>query len=173
MRDGAFHLPALTVLPLGEALLHLAVVLGLRPLAALVAAVDRDDGGANLEGLSAVAMVVLAVKGGVTQDAVPGDHHRGLAQRRAELGGIVTRTQADGGGGEELTAGVAADRELDPRLGAALLAGPLEEVARGVPALQAGGVEGGLGPRADQAALLGADGGLEEEQQERPFFSSP
>jgi hypothetical protein len=68
--------------------------------------------------------------------------------------------------------GVAGDSELYPGLGAEPLAGPLEEVARGVVALQAGGIDGGLGLLLDQAALLGADGGLEEEQDELPFFRS-
>jgi hypothetical protein len=53
-----------------------------------------------------------------------------------------------------------------------LAAGPLEEVLRGVAALQAGGVNGRLGLGADQAALLGARGGLEEEEDDLPFFSS-
>jgi hypothetical protein len=41
-----------------------------------------------------------------------------------------------------------------------------------VAALQAGGIDGGLRLLADQAAARGARGGLEEEQDELPFFSS-
>jgi hypothetical protein len=93
-------------------------------------------------------------------------------QDGAKLGGVVTRAEADGGRGEEVTGGVAADGELHPRLGAELLAGALEEVARGVAALQAGGIHGSLRLVPDQAAVLGAHGGLEEEQDELPFFNS-
>jgi hypothetical protein len=52
------------------------------------------------------------------------------------------------------------------------LAGALEEVVGGVAAFQAGGIDGGLGLGPDQAALLGARGGLEEERDDLPFFSS-
>jgi len=51
-------------------------------------------------------------------------------------------------------------------------AGPCEEVAGGVTALQASSIDSGLRLVADQAALLGARGGLEEEQDDLPFFSS-
>jgi hypothetical protein len=57
-------------------------------------------------------------------------------------------------------------------VGRLLAAGPLEEVLGGVTALQAGGIDGGLRLVTDQAALLGARGGLEEEQDEVPFFKS-
>jgi len=170
--EGALRLPALPVFPLGEAPLHLPAVLGLGPLAAPVAAVDRDDRGADAEVLAGEAVVLLAVEGGIPEQAIPGDDKAGLSQRGAELRGIVAGADGDGGRGEEVAGGVAGDRELDPGLGAEPAAGALEEVARGVPALQAGGVDGGLGLRADQAALLGARGGLEEEQDELPFFSS-
>ena len=172
-RAGALRLPALAVLPLGEALLHLAAVLGLGPRAALVAAVDRDDGGADAQVLAGEAVVLLAVEGRVTQHAIPRDDQAGLLHRRAELRGVVTRAEADGGRGEEMAAGVASDGELDPGLGAELAAGPLEEEARGVPALQAGGIDGGGRFVRDQAAFLRARGGLEEEQDELPFFSRP
>lgn len=68
--------------------------------------------------------------------------------------------------------GVADDGELGPQPGAVFTAGALKEVLGGVAALQAGGVDGGLRLRADQAALLGARGGLEEEADDLPFFSS-
>ena len=84
----------------------------------------------------------------------------------------MARPGADRGGDEEVTGGVADNREFGPRAGAVLLAGPPKEVVGGVTALQAGGINGGLGALADQAALLGADGGLEEEQDELPFFDS-
>jgi hypothetical protein len=62
--------------------------------------------------------------------------------------------------------------KLGPQTGSVLAASTLEEIAGGLPALQAGGIDGGLGLVADQAALLGARGGLEEEQDNLPFFNS-
>ena len=38
--------------------------------------------------------------------------------------------------------------------------------------VQAGGIDGGLGLLVDQAAVLGADGGCDEEKHGLPFFSS-
>ena len=67
---------------------------------------------------------------------------------------------------------VADDGELGPQPGAVLAAGALEEVLRGVAALQASGVDSRLGLSANQAALLGARGGLGKEQDELPFFKS-
>ena len=171
-REGALDLPALAVLPLGEAPLHLAAVLRLRPRAAPVAAVQRDHRGADAQVLARQAVVLLAVEGRVAQDPVPADDQAGLPQGRAELGRVVTGAEGDGGRGEEVAGGVAGDRELDPGLGAELPAGPLEEIAGGVAALQPGGVDGRLGLVPDQAALPCARGGLEEEQDEVPFFSS-
>jgi hypothetical protein len=95
-----------------------------------------------------------------------------LGQGGAELRGVVGRAVPDGGRGEEVAPGVADDGELGPQPGAVLAAGALEEVARGVAALQAGGIDGGRRLVADQAALLGAHGGLEEEEDEPPFLSS-
>jgi hypothetical protein len=117
-------------------------------------------------------VVVLAVEGGVGQHPVPGHPQRRLGHGRAELGGVIGRAEADGGCGEEVALGVADGGELGPGRGAVLAAGALEEVAGGVAALQAGGVDGRRGLLADQAALLGARGGLEEEQDELPFFTS-
>jgi len=71
-----------------------------------------------------------------------------------------------------MTGRIAGDGQLDPGLGAELAAGPLEEVAGSVSALQAGGINGSGGLGLDQAARLGARGGLEEEQDELPFFNS-
>jgi hypothetical protein len=53
-----------------------------------------------------------------------------------------------------------------------LAACALEEVSGSVPAFHAGGIDGGGRLLADQAALACARGGLGEEQDELPFFSS-
>lgn len=53
-----------------------------------------------------------------------------------------------------------------------LTSGVFEEVSGSVSAFHAGGIDGGGRLRADQAALACARGGLGEEQDELPFFSS-
>ena len=85
---------------------------------------------------------------------------------------VVGGAEADPRPGEEVAGRVAGDSQLGPQPGAVFAAGALEEVAGGVPALQAGGIDGRRRLGADQAALLGARGGAEEEGDERPFFSS-
>ena len=179
-RKGALRLPALPVDPpvptatplLAEAFDHLPPVTCLRPLAAAVAAVKRDDRGADAKVLPGQAVVVLTIEGGVAQDAVPADNQRCLLQDRAELWGIVTGANRDGSPGEEVAAGVTGDGELDPGLSTVRGARADKEVTGGVTALQAGGIDGRLGHRPDQAAFLGARSSLEEEQDELPFFSS-
>jgi hypothetical protein len=163
--EGALRLPALPVDPpvaalpgpAAEALPHLAAVAGLGPLPPPVAAVEGDHRGAGAKVLARQPVVLLAVEGGVGQ---------------AELRGVIGRAQADGGRGEEVAARVADGGELGPQARGVLAAGALEEVAGGVLALQAGGVEGRLGLVTDQAAFFCARGGLEEEQDKLPFFNS-
>ena len=178
--EGTLRLPALPVDPpvataarlLAEAPDHLPPVARLGPLAPPLAAVERDDGGAHAQVLPGEAVVLFAVEGRVAQHAVPADDQGRLLQHGPELRGVVTGADGDGGSGEEMAAGVAGDGELDEGVGALRGAGADIEVAGGVPALQAGGVDGRLGLGPDQAALLGARGGLEEEQDELPFFNS-
>lgn len=179
-REGALRLPALPVdpaitalpWPAAETLFHLPAVARLGPLPPLVAAVERDYGRADAQLFAAEAVVLLAVEGGVAQYPVPGHPQGRLLQGGAELRRVITGTEADGGRGEEVTLGVADGGEFGPDGGALLAAGTLEEVTRGVVALQAGGIDGGLRLVADQAALPCARGGLEEEQDELPFFNS-
>ena len=116
--------------------------------------------------------MLFAVEGGIAEDTIPAHNERGLVESRDKLRGIVTRAGADSGRRKEMTAGITDDGEFGPQPGAVLAAGPLEEVLRGVAAFQAGGVNGRFGLFANQAALLGAHGGLEEEADDLPFFSS-
>ncbi len=67
---------------------------------------------------------------------------------------------------------VADDGEFGPQASAVLFARPLEKGGGSVPAFQARRVNGRLGPLANQAAVLGADGGLDEEENNLPFLSS-
>jgi len=171
-REGALRLPALPVLALGEPLLHLPAKPCLGPLPPLVAAVDRDGRRADVQVLPAEPVVLLAVERRVGEHPIPGHPQRRLEHRRPELRAVVARADRDGGGGEEVAGGVTGDRQLGPERGGLLFPGPREEVMGGVAALQAGGIDGRLGLGADQAARLGARGGLPEEGDDLPFFRS-
>src|SRR5579862_8550128 len=117
-------------------------------------------------------MILLAVKGRIAQDTVPTHDQRSLVQRWGKLRVVVAGSGTDGGRRDEVAGSVADDGELGPQPGAVLLARPLEEVRGSVLAFQAGRVDGRLRLLGDQAAVLSAHGGLDEEENDRPFFSS-
>jgi hypothetical protein len=178
--EGALRLPALSVdalVPaalclLAETLHHLPTVARLWPLPTLVPSVDRDHRRADAQFFAAVAVALLAVEGRIAQHSVVTDRQRCLSHHRTQLRRVVGRPEADGRSGQQGAGGVAGDGQLGPQPGVMFAAGALEEVARGVPALQAGGIDGSGRLLRDQAAFLAARGGLVEEQDELPFFSS-
>ncbi len=151
---------------------HLPPVAAPRPLPPPVATVQGDHRRADAQVLPAVTVALLAVERRVAEYPVVMDRQRSLGHDRAELGRIVGGAEADSRRGEEVAGRIASDGQLRPQPGIVLATGPLEEVAGGVPALQAGGIDGRCGLLADQTALLCARGGAMEEQDERPFFSS-
>jgi hypothetical protein len=157
---------------LAEPLDHLPPVLGLGPLAAPVAAVERDDGGPHPEVLPAVPVVLLGIERGVGQHPVPGDGQRRLGHDGLELRGVVGRAGRDAGPGEEVAVRIDGDGDLGPQPRGVLAAGSLEEVAGGVAALQPGGIDSRGRPVADQAAVGCGRGGAVEEDDELPFLSS-
>ena len=157
---------------LAEPLHHLPPVATLGPLPPLTAAVEGDDRGADALVLATVAVVLLAVEGRVRQHTVVADNQRRLRHRRTELGRVVGRSKADGGRREEMASRVAGHGQLGPQPGVMLAACAFKEVAGSVPAFHAGGIDGGGRLVGNQAALACARGGLSEEQDELPFFSS-
>jgi hypothetical protein len=169
--EGALHLPPLPVLAPVEPAAHLPAVLTPRPLPAPAPAVDRDDGGADGVIDATEFVVAFGVVGGVRQDAVPADL-RHLVDEVGEQGGLVGRADADLGGGDEVALRVAGDRQQDVPPHAVALALAAGVVGRGVAAVQAGAVDGGLGALADQAAQAGAAQGLPLEPADPPFLRS-
>jgi hypothetical protein len=163
-REGALHLPVLPVDPTlpapappgAEALDHLTPVARLRPLPPPDPPVQWDDRRADARVLTGQAVVLLAVEGGVGQHTGPVHPQRCLGHGRAELWRVVGRADADGGGGEEMAGHVAGGGQPHPGVGRLLVACPLEEVLRGVAALQASAIDGGLRFVTDEAAFLGA-----------------
>ncbi len=155
--ERGFRLPPLAIHPavagtprlLPEPLDHLPSVLGLGPLPALPATVQRDDGRPDPEILAAVPVVGFAVERRIGQNPVPGDDQGCLGHRRAELRGIVTRAGGDSGPGEEVTGGIAGNGEFGPEPGGLFPPRSLEEVPGCVTALQPG--------RIHRGGRLGAD----------------
>lgn len=178
--ESGFGLPAVAVDPpvsaplrlLAEPLDHLPPVHGRGPLPAPAAAVQGDDGGPHPEILPGVAVVALGIEGGVGQHPVPSDGQGRLGHRRSELRGVVGRAGGDPRPGEEVAPGIHGDGELGPQPGRVFPPGPLEEVAGGVTALQAGPVDRGGRLRPDQAAIGCGRGGAQQEDDGLPFFSS-
>src|SRR5579872_198211 len=170
-RERALRLPTLTVdtpipaalRPLAEPPDHLPPVASLRPLPPLTPAVQRDHRRADAQLLPAVAVALLAVERRVAQHPVVRDRQGRLGHDGAELGRVVGGAEADLCRREEVAGRVTGDGQLRPQPGVVSAAGPLEEVAGGVPALQAGGIDGRRRLLADQAALLCARGGAVEE----------
>jgi hypothetical protein len=169
--ERALRLPAAFVLPVREPAVHLAAVLGLRSRRA-AAAIQRDDGRADAEAFAAQAMVGFAVVGAVGEQAVREHGQRRLLQGRLELRAVVAGAAADRGGGEKVAGRVADDGELGPEGRGIALPAAQREVARDAAAVEAGGVEGGLGLRADQAAFDCGRGGPVQEDDEVPLFKS-
>jgi hypothetical protein len=176
--EGALRLPALAVdalVPaalglLAEALHHLPPVPRPRPLAPVPASVQRDHCRAHAQFLAAVVVAVFAVERAVGQHPVVRHHQRRLGHHRTQLWRVVGRTQADGRAGQEVAGRLTGDGQLRPESGVGFTAGAFEEVAGGLAAVHAGGIDGGGRLVGDQAALLGADGGLQKEQDEFLFF---
>ena len=178
--EGTLGLPPLAVYPLvpaplrllAEPLDHLPAVRSLRPPPPLPAAVQRDHGGPDPEFLPGVGVVGLGVERRVGQHPVPGDRQGRLGHDRCELRGVVGRAGADTRPGEEVALGIDRDGELGPQAGRVFLTGPLEEVARRVPALQPRSIDGGGRPVADQAAAGCGRGGADKEDDGLPLLSS-
>jgi len=179
-REGALRLPALPVdapVPaapwlLAEAPDHLAAVARLGPLAPAVAPVQRDHRRADAQILPAKAVALLTVECRVAEHPVVTDRQGSLGHDRAELRRVVGGAEADPRRREEVAGRLAGDRQLRPQAGVVPAVSTLEEVTGGVPALQAGGIDGGRRPGADQAVRLCVRGGAVEEQDEFPFFKS-
>jgi hypothetical protein len=171
-REGAFRLPALAILPRVEPSFHLPSVLRQRPIAALAAPVDRDHGRAHTQIFATHAMILFAIEGCVAKDAVPTNDQACFSQSQGKLGGIIARTHADGRRRQKVAGGVPDDGEFRPRGCSAFLAGPSEKITGGVATVQARGINRCFGPLVDQAAVLGAHGGLDEEENGLPFFKS-
>lgn len=179
--EGALGLPPLAEhalvsvarLALAEVTGHLAAVRAAR-FALVAARVDRDHARADPQIRSSEPVMLLGVECGIGQHPVPGDAQSGQQQNGCELRGVVGRADRDGGPGDEVRVGIDGGGQLGPGARGVLALGSGDEVARGVPAVQAGGIDGDRGCLGDQFGLeRGRDGALEEVDEDPPFSSRP
>lgn len=156
-RDGAFGLPSVIVDMPGKAAFHLPPVWGPGSFFARASWVQGDHRGGDAESLSAEAMIVLAVVGGVGQKPIPAHVAGGLDHGFGELGGVVGGTSAGNDTGNQVGSGVTDDGQLGPAQATeALVALALHVIGTGVPGLKTCGVDGALGTLVDQAQAVGA-----------------
>ena len=178
---GALGLPPLAEHPLVPvALRPRAEVPGhLGPVSALrwrvgAARVDRDHTRADPQLLPRPSVVRFGVERGVGQYPVPNDQQGRQEQGRGELRGVVGRAERDGGPGDEVRVRINGGGQLGPGAGRVLALGAGDEVPRGVPAVQAGGIDGDGRRVGDQFGRDGGrDGALEEVDEGPPFSSRP
>ena len=177
--EGALGLPPLAVHPLVPAPLgpraevtgHLGAVPPARR-AVVPARVDRDHRRADPQLLAREPVVGFGVERGVGQHPVPNDQKGRQQQDRGKFRGVVGRADRDGGPGDEVRVRVAGDREFGPGAGGVLALGTGDEVARGVPAVEAGRIDGDGRLFGDQFRLdSGRDGAFEEVDEDPPFSS--
>ena len=156
--------------PPAEAFLHLAAVfrLGLTP--AGVAAVQGEHRGSGSSAAPGRRRDYVRRRSRCRPTACPTRSARPRAGRGLKLRRVLAGALADVGRQEQMAGRLQHRRQLGPGQAAATLALPPDEVAAAVPALVAGGVNGGPRLGRDQAAILRRADGLAEEGID-PFFS--
>lgn len=174
LRDRALHVPAVSVLSLGESASHLSPVSRLRPAASGVASIQRDHGPANAQHLPGQPMVMFTVKSGIGQQPRDGQVTARLSNAWRELGRISAGAVAERRTRPQVRRRVTDDGQLRPatpdeRL---VLFAADDEVRRDVVIVQPGRVDAGFGLRVDQAARVGNAENASKEGIESPFFSS-
>lgn len=173
LRDGALHLPAVGVYTFGETSAHLAPISALGRSRAATPRVKRNDRGADAELLSAQAVVMLAIVGGISQQAVEGNVLGRQDHGCAELRGVVAGTSTDHRAREQMGARMATYSQLRPAAPAeGPVTLPVDVVQAGMSALQAGRVERPFGTLIDQAEGVGPLENASEQRLKSPFFSS-
>jgi hypothetical protein len=117
-------------------------------------------------------VVVFGVERGVRQYTIPEDQQRRHQQNRGELRGVVGRTLGDDGPGDEVRVRVEGGGQLGPGTRGVLALRTGNEVAGGVAAIQAGGINSRGRLFGDQFGLdCGRDGAFEEVEEGPPFKS--
>jgi len=173
LRDGALDLPPVGIDTLRETSAHLAPISAAGRSRAATPWVKGNDRGADAELLSAQAVVMLTIVGGVSQQPVEGNLLGRQDHGSGELRGVIAGTSTDHGAREQMGSGVATQGQLGP---ASAAEGPvtlaIDVVRAGMSALQAGRVERPFGTLIDQAEGLGALENCPEHRLKSPFFSS-
>lgn len=169
----ALDLPALAVAAAGESMEEATAISALGSLSCEAPRIDRDSRERDAEVVATEAVVVLAVEGGVGEDAGQLDAPHGPSHNRRQLRRVVGRSPGDRGRGDEVSRIVAADRQLGPAASPmGTSAASPDEVGADVAGLEARGVHGAVGGSIDQAACAGSGEDDIQETIERPPFRS-
>jgi hypothetical protein len=130
------------------------------------ARVDRDHRRAEAQIPAREPVVGFGIERGVGPHPVPEDREGRQQEHGRELGGVVGRAGGDRGTGDEVRMGVDRGGQLGPTARGPLTARTGNEVARGVPAVEAGDLDGAGGLLGDQAAAeCGRDGAFEQAEE--------
>lgn len=172
LRNGAFHVPAMSVQASLKPALHLPAIAALGPFAASPH-VEGNDRGTDVQFLASEAVVVLGVIRGVGQQSVDGQSTARLPQGLGKVHRVLSGTLSDYGRGEQVRCGMTDDGELGPALlPKAMIPHAVQIVPRNVAVLQTGRVDDRFGPFVDQATRSRSVENGGEEGIESPFFRS-
>ena len=172
-RDHTLDLPAISIDTLVESPFHLAAISCLGPAASGVARVQRNNCAADAQLLSAQPMIALTIVARIGQQSGQAYVPNRLAHRRSELAMVVAGAANHVGGRDQMALRVTDDRQLGPPASAKTpVSAAFHEVGADVVRLQAGGVNGALGPGGDQAALGCPPKDDAQQPLKSPFFTS-
>jgi hypothetical protein len=172
--EGAFGVPTPTIQPAGKAGMHGSSVTagGTDMLVSGSATIHGDDGRADAQFFTGQPMVRFRVVAGVSEEAIDGNVPNRLRHHRHKVDGIIAGTVSGRCRGDQVS-GMMCDHGQFRVPSVSLHAtGTHQKVAADVVTFQSRGVNRGLGPFLDQAALFRNTENSLEESLKSPFFRS-
>ena len=172
LRDDAFGVGPAAVEAVRKLVIQPAAVGALGFALMRAARVDRDDDGRDAERFATDAMMRLDVVGPVAVEPIDRQVLDGLRDGGQKRGRVLAGAGAQRHRGDEVAVVMTDEGDLGKSPVSPRAAGDGEIVPTDVMTLETGGVDGGLGPRVDQAALRGEAENRPPESIESPFFNS-
>ena len=169
--EHAFRLPALSVDPPREPVLHLTTITTIDATIA-PAGVHGNHGGLDAEFFATEPMVRLGIVRPVAQQPVDREVLHRLGDRGREVRGVITGSCAHLSGPDEVRVVVADDGQLGPWPIPFHAALAVQEVSADVMAFQSGGINAGFTLVFQQASGLGDTENSVEQPIKSPFFRS-
>ena len=155
-RDGTFHLPSLSIAAPAVRSFHFSAVLGGGPTSAGATFVQDDDRRLHSQHFTAKTMIVFGIVTGVAQQPMPTYLAACLADRRNEVGRVLTGSATDGGTSQQMRGRMTNDRQLGPPITQKpLVSGTKHVVPRNMPGFQSRRIHGRFRSPIDQAPAFG------------------